>query len=573
MVFPRADAASIARAGAARVLAVGALGVLLAIAFTWPVGPRLGRVGRFDTGDGHWSIWCVAWVAHALATDPGDLYDANIFYPHDDTLAYSENNIVAGVLGLPAMALTGNPYATHNLAMLAGFALAFLCAWALARHLSGDTGLAIAAGIAFAFCPFMFARTAHIQLMMFFGLPLTLLALHRAIASPTPVRGIGLGLALVVSALSCGYYGIFAALLTGGGLIFFGLSRRLWRRGAFWLCGATAAVTSIGIVAPFFVPYVRVQAELGFSRSVEEAAFYSADWQAWLASSAWAHRWIQPLLGHWNEVLFPGAITTIGGIAGAVIALRRATTSATPDPAADLSAGGAGHQRDVVIFYIVVALVAFWISFGPAAGLYRLLFATIPVFSFLRAPSRIGIVVVLALAMLAAIGAGRLLAGLAPPRRRLAAGVLAVAVAAELFTAPLLMREAPPVSNAYRYLATAQRGPVLELPFFYERIDFARHARYMSASGWHWQPLINGYSDHIPSEFRELAPRLHGFPSGEAFLLLRERRARYVVIHRDLYGRRDRERLLERLTAYAPYLTLRLTDGDTDLYEITAWPH
>ena len=113
---------------------------------------------------------------------------------------------------------------------------------------------------------------------------------------------------------------------------------------------------------------------------------------------------------------------------------------------------------------------------------------------------------------------------------------------------------------------------MLELPFFYERTDFARHARYMSASGWHWQPLINGYSDHIPPEFRELAPRLHGFPSGESFLLLHERRARYVVIHRGLYGRRDRERLQERVTAYAPYITLRVTDGDIDLYEITAWP-
>ena len=62
----------------------------------------------------------MAWVAHALATDPAGLYDANIFVPHRDTLAYSENNIVAGVLGLPAYLLTGNPYATHNLSMLLG---------------------------------------------------------------------------------------------------------------------------------------------------------------------------------------------------------------------------------------------------------------------------------------------------------------------------------------------------------------------------------------------------------------------------------------------------------------------
>src|SRR4029453_2238348 len=127
---------------------------------------------------------------------------ANIFYPHRDTLAYSENNIVAGGLGLPAYVLTRNPYATHNLAMLLGYALAFLTACALARYLARDTGAAIVAGLAFAFCPFMFARTAHIQLMMFFGLPATLLAVHRLVDAPSPWRGLLLAVPLIATALS-----------------------------------------------------------------------------------------------------------------------------------------------------------------------------------------------------------------------------------------------------------------------------------------------------------------------------------------------------------------------------------
>ena len=121
-------------------------------------------------------------------------------------------------------------------------------------------------------------------------------------------------------------------------------------------------------------------------------------------------------------------------------------------------------------------------------------------------------------------------------------------------------------------LATLRRAAVLELPFYYERSDYPRHAAYMSASGWHWQPLINGYSDHIPLEFRDLAPRMHGFPSRESFAELRQRRARYVVMHLNLYGRRDRERMLERLTAYSAYLTLLNDDGTIRLYEVTAWP-
>jgi hypothetical protein len=570
MAFSRDQAAAIARARLARGGAIAALAILLTVAFTYPIAPRLGSVGRFDTGDGHWSIWCVAWVSHALATDPADLFDANIFVPHRDTLAYSENNIVAGILGLPAYLASGNPYATHNFSMLVGIALAMVGAYALVRYLTGDTGAAIVAAIGFAFCPFLFARTAHIQLMLFFGLPIALLAMHRLIDAPSAGRGVGLGLALAVQALACGYYGIFAGLLAALGLPFFALTRGRWRELRYWTAAAIAAATSIALVVPFFLPYVRVQGELGFTRSVEEAAYYSADIQAWLASSAWAHRWILSWLGHWNEVLFPGALTLLGGLWGLVYTWR--TAPSADAPAAPGGSSTTPVRRDVLAFYAISGALAFWISFGPAAGLYRLLFAVIPVFSLLRAPSRIGIVVVLALVVLFAAGLASAFARLAPRTRAWAAAALSLALCAELFAAPIGVREAPPVLSAYRQLATLPRRAVLELPFFYERSDFPRHARYMSASGWHWQPLINGYSDHIPAEFRELAPRMHGFPSPESFAELRQRRARYVVIHLNLYARRDRERLLERLAAFAPYLTLLNDDGAVRLYEITSWP-
>ena len=158
--------------------------------------------------------------------NPAGLFDANIFAPHRDTLAYSENNIVAGVLGLPAYLLTGNPYATHNLSMLLGIGLAFVGAYALARYLTRDTGASIVAAIGFAFCPFLFARTAHIQLMLFFGLPVAMLAMHRLVDAPSTGRGVALGLALAVQALACGYYGIFAGLLTALGLPFFAADAR-----------------------------------------------------------------------------------------------------------------------------------------------------------------------------------------------------------------------------------------------------------------------------------------------------------------------------------------------------------
>src|ERR1043165_9423502 len=67
----------------------------LAVAYTYPLAFHLGSVGRVDNGDGQFSVWNVAWVARALVRDPLHVFDANIFYPHRATLAYSESTLGA----------------------------------------------------------------------------------------------------------------------------------------------------------------------------------------------------------------------------------------------------------------------------------------------------------------------------------------------------------------------------------------------------------------------------------------------------------------------------------------------
>ena len=87
---------------------------------------------------------------------------------------------------------------------------------------------------------------------------------------------------------------------------------------------------------------------------------------------------------------------------------------------------------------------------------------------------------------------------------------------------------------SYRTLATLPKAPVIELPYWATSIEFHRHAEYMLASTAHWQPLINGYSDHIPQDFRDNAPMLDTFPSRESFAILERCGARYAVFHLDL---------------------------------------
>jgi hypothetical protein len=552
--------------GASEAAIVVFAAIVIACVFTYPYIINFSNAGRIDTNDGRWSIWVVSWVAHALTTDPASIFRANIFYPHDNALAFSEGNFVGGAMAIPAWLLTKNPYAAHNFFFIASFVLSSITMYYLVRHLTGDWRSAAICGVLFAYSPFAFARQAHSQLLMIGFLPWAMLALHRLIDRLTVARAIELGVVLWLTGLACAYYGIFAGGMAAIGTIMFAITRGHWKQPRYWFLVAIAAAVCIALIAPFFWPYLDMQDRTGFARPLDGS--YSANISAWLISSAWAHRWWAPWVANASEVLFPGILAAVFGIWGAVMSLR-------------LKAGAmprTGAMRgDVAWFYVTVGLIAFWTTFGPKAGLYTLFYHTIPVFSFLRAPSRTGIVVTLCLVVLAAPALIRVMNS--PSRRRYGGSstavfaMLFVLAIADTYRAPLRMREAAPLPNVYRTLARLPRGPVIEVPYWSDRIAYHRHAEYMLDSAYHWQPLINGYSDHIPQDFRDNALPLSGFPSRDAFAILEKLGARYAVVHLNLMAPPSREAMIDRLDReYLGYLRPLETDGDVRLYEIVAWP-
>lgn len=545
------------------------LAVVTTSVLTHPLVARMDRVGRINTGDGQLSIWNVAWVARTLPTDPLHVFDANIFYPHRDTLAYSEANIGAGVLAMPVWWATKNPYFAHNSVVFVAFVLSVAGAYALARRLTGHVGAAVFAGIAFAFCPFIYARTAHIQLLMTAGLPWSLWAWHRFADRPAPRRAVALGVLLALQALSCAYYGIFAGLSVGLATLWYSISRGLWRSPRYWTWVALAAITSVVLVAPFFRPYLRIEGA-DFNRSLSEADDYAANWQAYLASSTYAHRWMLDLMERWKEVAFPGILASTLGLAAIGLAIAGRL------PKLGTSASGNGtitaSPRETVGFYGLLGAIAAWCSFGPNAGLYSVMFYAIPLFGYLRAPGRLAIVVTLALVICSAVLIAHLARGGGRWRRALPAA-LAILVLGELSAMPLPIPDVDPTPDPVHHtLARLPKAVVAEFPFFWSRSDFPRHAYYMLESTAHWQPLVNGYSDHFPTDYRAMLEDVAGFPTRAAFRHLRARRTRYVVFHLRFYDQRSRQRLFERIEAYAEFLAPIQKDQDVWLYEITSWP-
>src|SRR3990170_6965341 len=148
---------------ALRGTGVLAVAVAVVVLMTWPLAKGMGRLGRTGSGDGLFSIWNVAWVARTIVADPVNLFRANIFFPHEHALAYSEANIGAGVLAIPAWWLTQNPYTALNTALLLAFATNLIGMWLLARYLCRDKAAAATSGLCVLpfFLPYIDIREQH----------------------------------------------------------------------------------------------------------------------------------------------------------------------------------------------------------------------------------------------------------------------------------------------------------------------------------------------------------------------------------------------------------------------------
>ena len=529
------------------------LAVLLSVALTWPLAAGLGSTGRVDSGDGRHGVWNVAWVAHALTTAPTTVFDANIFFPNPHALAFSEANLLAGVLAIPAWVISGgNPYAAYNSVVLMAFTFAALSAYFLARTVGSSRFGAAIAALIYGYSPYMFAHLPHIQLLMTFGPALSLAMLHRFVDQPTTRRAIGLGLSLTVTGLACAYYGIFIGLIVTIGVIWFAVTDGRWRSWHYWALSALAAAVTVACITPFFLPYLDIQND-GFVRRLEEARPYSTTGRAFLASAVLVHRWMLPLIESWSDVLFPGFLAIALSLGAVWLTWQHRTL----------------ERWRMVGFYLVVAVVSYWITMGPDGGLYTVLYHTLPVFSFLRAPIRMGVLVTLVTGILAALALTWLGARVRAFRP---AGLALIAIAViESWVGPLELAKAPEVPAVYKRLARLPRAGVAEFPFYRGSNERFLNTDYMLMSTFHWQPILNGYSDHFPPDYFTSREALNSFPSRAAVNLMREKGVRWVVVHHNRYpsNRATEVRMLLRQSD----LGIRLAEDapSWSLYEII-WP-
>jgi hypothetical protein len=258
--------------------------------------------------------------------------------------------------------------------------------------------------------------------------------------------------------------------------------------------------------------------------------------------------------------------------------LRVAIRSRAPFPAlpsvptpADLRARWQGARLNPKIFYLLLIVLCVWLSIGPPCSLWPLVYWW-PGFNFIRAPSRLMVLAVLPLGMLAGTGFDAMTASLEGSRRRLA-GVLAGGLIVIECLVPLeTIRYRVDVPAADRWLA-ARTHPftVAEVPLpprspigAFEK----QQAIYMLHSTVHWGQTVHGWSGFQPPHQMELYDALGQFPDEESLRLLGQFGVDFVVVHCDLYPAGAWPAVEQRLQTFQPRLTQAYADATARVYKL-----
>ncbi|MHB8233910.1 MAG: hypothetical protein ACYDHT_04580 [Solirubrobacteraceae bacterium] len=513
------------------ILWVIVAGVALAVLTSWPLVLHLPSRIAPDLGDPVRTAWQVAYVGHGMLHDPLHLFNANVFYPHPLSLAFSDSLLGYGPAGFFGSG-TVAALVRYNLLFLFAWALCFVGAYLLARELGLRKLGAAAAAAAFAYAPYRVTEAGHLHVISSGGIALALFLLLRGYR-----RG-STGLVVagwLVSAwqISLGFtlglqFSYMLAVLSVIAAVYWLLAGRpaLPRKMIVITC---LGILVVGAVAIYEArPYLKISHDYPTAkRTLKEVKTYSAGPAAWLSASSENRVWGDLTAGaraHVHskneQVLFPGGFILLLALIGL----------AAPFYTRRLRIG-------LAVGVVVCAVFAVGLGLTGYGYPYRLLYNYAPGWDGVRVPGRVFTTATLFLALLAGAGAqllaGRLGAlvsrhtGSWGARRSLQTLTAVVGVVIVVgIVGEGAGHMAHPVVPQPKKAEIGLPGPLLDMP---TDGPADRVWQYYSTNGFYKIPIGNSTFD-IPA-VDDLRGGIHQFPDKASVEKLRYYGIKTVVLH------------------------------------------
>lgn len=539
---------------AATFAGYGALALLLTFPLILELPSRLPK----DLGDPLLVTSILWWNAHVVPLTR-EWWSGFGFFPAAGMMAFSEHFLGASLIASPLQWLGCSPTTAYNLTFLASFPLCAGAAHALAWTLTRRHDAAVVCGLAYGFNPYRVAHIEHLELLLAFGMPAALAALHLYVESRLTKWLVAFAAALIIQALSGSYYALFFSVFLGLWLIWF-VRPRAWRD-LPWIVAA-AGVAALA-VSPILIGYSGIHENYDLTRDfTQEILNYSADLSSFVTASPLSAVWgWTAALNGGERQLFPGLTILVISVTAVCVRWRSrierrdrlarvatwlwalaigfaaiaiwahiagpwridwgwlkvsVSTPSKPLSLAVVVAAGAvacgptlraaWQRQSLLAFYLLAAVLLFFCSLGPRPALLgeQILYEPpyawlmrLPYFSdTVRVPARFAMLGILALSVAGGLAFDRL-SSLTRHKAALFA-VVALGILADGWIRGLPLPAVP--QSAFPVPSGERSAAVLELPLG----DVWRDSAAMYRVTKHRIPSVNGYNGYEPSYYQVL---------------------------------------------------------------------
>ncbi len=527
---------------------------LAAIYITYPL---IFHLGEYATGLGDELLiaWIQNWNIHAFMTNPLRIFDANIFYPYNNSLAFSETFITSSILSIIPSLVFGEPIVATNFTLFSSLIFLGFCTFILVNYLTKDFFPSLFSGFLIIFSPVTLDKAVHLQILSIQWIPLSILFFVIFLQKKGKTQFLLMSMAFfVLQTYNSFLPGYFLVVLLSCISIFFYFQHK--KKFLGYVTKKNIFIVGAGflLIVPIALPYFQVSAEHAFKRDIREAI----------------HLALQP-----EDLFYSSSYSRFSYILNPI----QANIKYTKKP--DFKPGFLGLTLTLfsaVVLYVffkyfkkqdwiykglvVSGLVGLILSLGPALHLgrqtihypfpiplpYALFYYVIPGFQGLRNAFRWEML----FAFCMAVASGLLLYRISKnwKKRKIFSvyPVLLMLIVIE-FNFPLQSVRVPEKKEfpaVYSYIATTEpNSKIIEMPIYnwdmfpYSPTELLRV--YYSTS--HFRKTVNGASGFSPPRWQAIARELlSDFPSDSSLLRLRKMGISYIIVHKDEYDRLHKEK-------------------------------
>lgn len=248
--------------------------LVLTVAFFWPLIMHIGTYS--EGGDAMFNAWTLNRNHHCLLRDGcPDYTNANIYFPHEDTMLYSETQLSTGLVSLPLFLVNKNPVLIYNIMTILSFLLAGWFMYLLAKRLSkGNEIISILSALVFEFAPIKIAAISHLQNLSIFYLPLIFLLMLKFVDTKRKRWLVLLLVAMSLQFYASWYQMVFVLIGVGvflAAILILGVAKPK----LIFMIGATTLLAVLTTL-PLAKEYIRFSKENEATFSIQDQVTYSS---------------------------------------------------------------------------------------------------------------------------------------------------------------------------------------------------------------------------------------------------------------------------------------------------------